>query len=209
MKLFYSPGACSLSPHIVANELELSLEYVRVDLKKHKYNGVEDFYAVNPNGYVPLLELDDGNRLTEGPAIVQFLADMKPESGLIPANGSLARAQLQQSLNFLTSEIHQGFHAVFYAGISGRYGEASKQKLTRRYAWLDQLLGSSPFVQGENFTVADAYLFALTGWAKASWITTYINSGFSVEDFAHIQAWYERIRARPAVQKSLVEEGLG
>lgn len=208
MKLFYSPGACSLSPHIVANELGLDLEYVRVDLKKHKFNGEEDFYSINPNGYVPLLELDDGSRLSEGPAIVQFLADQKPEAGLAPTNGTLERAQLQQSLNFLTSEIHQGFHGVFYAGISGRYGEMSKQKLTHRYEWIDQRLASTPYFQGESFTVADAYLYALTGWAKASWLTTYIDSGFSVENYDHLAKWYQRISQRPAVQKALLEEGL-
>ncbi|WP_323807912.1 glutathione binding-like protein [Klebsiella oxytoca] len=184
------------------------MEYVRVDMKEHKFKGEDDFYALHPNGYIPFLELDDGNCLTEGPTIIQFFADLKPEAALAPANGTLTRAQLQQSLRFLSSEIHQVFRAVIHADKSDRYFEASTQKLARHYGWIDNQLASNPYLQGERFTVADAYLFALTGWANASWLTTYIDSGFSVENLGNLRAWYQRMRQRPAVQKSLEEEGL-
>ncbi|WP_261538873.1 glutathione transferase GstA [Burkholderia multivorans] len=208
MKLYYSPGACSLSPHIVVRELDLPIELVRVDLKRHMFDSGKDFYRVNAHGYVPVLELDDGTRLSEGPAIVQYLADRKPELGLAPPNGSLARYELQQMLNFLTAEVHKGFHGVFYASVAGKYAELAKQKLDQRFAWIDGQLAFHPYLSGETFTISDAYLYALVGWASAPWINTYVNSGFQFGNLAHLKAWYERVSDRPAVRQALIAEGL-
>jgi glutathione S-transferase len=208
MKLYYIPAACSLAPHIVLNELGIDIELVLVDSKKHSFGIDGNFQEINPLGYVPALELDDGTILTEGPAIVQYLADLKPELGLAPANGTIARYKLQQWLSFLTSEIHKGFIPLLYARLAGKYVETAKPKLEDRYAFMDKELTDRPYLAGDTFTVADAYLFALTGWGQAPWLTSYVRADIHFDGLRNLQAWYERVRSRPSVQKALLAEGL-
>ncbi|KAB0495383.1 glutathione transferase GstA [Pseudomonas vancouverensis] len=208
MKLYYIPGSCSLSPHIVINELGLDVTLLKVDHRSHTLEGGEDYYGINPLGYVPVLELADGTRLREGSAIVQFLADLKPEMKLAPPNGSLERYRLQEWLGFLTSEIHKGFIPLLYAGLAGRYVDTAKPKLEARYEWIDKQLAGRQFVLGDTFTVADAYLFALTGWGQADWLKSYYKAGIHFDGLENLQAWYARVRQRPAVQNALKVEGL-
>ncbi|KAA1178901.1 glutathione S-transferase [Rhizobium tropici] len=208
MKLYYMPASCSLSPHIVINELGLEVELIKVDHTNHKTEAGLDFYGVNPHGYVPVFELADGNRLREGPAIVQYLADLKPEAGLAPAAGTMARYRLQEMLGFLSTEIHKGFIPLLYARLAGGYVETARPKLEKRFQWIDVHLAHRLFLMGENFTVADAYLFALTGWGQADWLKSYYKAGIHFDELDHLKAWYLRMRQRDAVRKSIAEEGL-
>ncbi|WP_460149103.1 glutathione transferase GstA [Pseudomonas sp. S3_E10] len=208
MKLYYKPGACSLSPHIVANELGLNVEFIKVDLKDHVTEQGKNFYKVNPHGYILALELDNGEMLLEGVVIIQYLADQHPEIGLAPANGTFERYKLQEMLAFLSTEIHKGFIPLFYAAPAGDYIEIARPKLEKRYAWINQHLSDKQFLMGEKFTVADTYLFAVTGWAKASWLKSYEDTPLHLDSLHHLQAWYERVKSREAVQKSILEEGL-
>lgn len=208
MKLYYKPGACSLSPHIVANELGLKVEFVKVDLKGHTTEQGKNFYQVNPHGYIPALEFDNGEMLLEGVVIIQYLADQKPEMGLAPANGTFERYKLQEMLAFLSTEIHKGFIPLFYADPAGDYIEIARPKLEKRYAWLNEHLSNRQFLMGDKFTVADTYLFAVTGWAKAPWLKSYEDTPMHLDSLRHLQAWYERVKSREAVQKSILEEGL-
>jgi glutathione S-transferase len=207
VKLYYIPGSCSLSPHIVINELGLDVTLLKVDHRQHTVDGALDYYAVNPLGYVPILELPDGTRFREGPVIVQYLADQRPESGLAPSNGTLERYRLQEWLSFLTSEIHKGFIPLLYAGLAGKYVDTAKPKLQARFAWVDQQLAGRQYLLGDTFTVADAYLFALTGWGQAQWLKSYYKADIHFDGLSHLQAWYARVRQRPAVQKALEVEG--
>lgn len=208
MKLYYIPGSCSLSPHIVLNELGLDATLIRVDYRNHRTEADEDYYTVNPLGYVPALELDDGTRLREGPAILQYLGDLKPERALVPLPGTLDRYRLQEWLNFLSSEIHKGFVPLLYATQAGRYLETAKPKLEKRFAWIDKQMAHRAYLMGEAFSVADAYLFALTGWGQAAWLTSHYQADIHFDALPHLRAWYERVRARPAVQDALRTEGL-
>ncbi|MFK0163370.1 glutathione binding-like protein [Rhizobium sp. NPDC090279] len=208
MKLYYLPASCSLSPHIVINELGLDVELIKVDHTSHKTETGLDFYDINPHGYVPLLEFADGSRLREGPAIVQYLADLKPESGLAAAAGTMERYKLQEMLGFLSTEIHKGFIPLLYARLAGNYVETARPKLEKRYQWIDAHLADRPFLMGDSFTVADAYLFALTGWGQAAWLKSYYKAGIHFDELRNLQAWYGRMRQRDAVRKSILEEGL-
>ncbi|WP_241752292.1 glutathione transferase GstA [Xanthomonas translucens] len=208
MKLYYKQGACSLSPHIVANELGLDVELIKVDLKDHTTEQGKNFYKVNPHGYIPALELDSGDMLMEGIVIVQYLADLKPEKGLVPANGTFERYKLQEMLAFLSTEIHKGFIPLFYASSASDYIEIARPKLEKRYAWLNERLADKQFLMGDKFTVADTYLFAVTGWGKAPWLKSYEDTSIHFDNLQHLQAWYERVKIREAVQKSILEEGL-
>ena len=166
MKLYYSPGACSLSPHIVLREAGLKFDPVLASTKTHKLQDGTDFYTINPKGYVPVLELDNGERLTEGPAIVQYLADQVPDKKLAPANGTFARARLQEWLNFTTSEIHKTYSPLFNPAVPEEYKTMARAKLVDRYRWVDAQLEGKSFLLGDAFSVADAYLFTVTNWAK-------------------------------------------
>jgi glutathione S-transferase len=208
MKLYYIPAACSLSPHIVINELGIDVEMVLVDHKTHRFGEAGNFKDINSLGYVPALELDDGTLLTEGSVIVQYLADLKPELGLAPAHGTMERYRLQQWLSFLTAEIHKGFIPLLYARLAGAYVETAKPKLEERFAFLNEELAGRSYLAGENFTVADAYLFALTGWGQAPWLTSYYRADIHFDRMANLQAWYERVQSRPSVRKALRTEGL-
>jgi glutathione S-transferase len=200
MKIYYSPGACSLSPHIVARELGLSFDLKKVNTKDKTIEGGGDFWKVNARGYVPALELDDGQVLTEGPAIVQYLADRKPEAGLAPKAGSTERYQLQEWLNFLTSEIHKGFSPLFKPNTPEEYKKISKENLANRFDWLDKQLTGKDYLMGKAFTVADAYLFVLLNWTKFQSI--------DLAKWPTLAAYQQRVGARPKVQEALKAEGL-
>lgn len=208
MKLYYMPAACSLSPHIVANELGLDIEFIKVNHTDNKTEQGQDFHQINPQGYIPVLELDDGRVLQEGPVIVQYLADQRPEAGLIPANGTFERYKLQEMLSFLSTEIHKGFIPLLYAQLAGDYIATARPKLEKRFAWIDGHLANKQFLMGSVFTVADAYLFALASWGQASWLKSYYNAAISFDELQNLRDWYQRVRGREAVQQSIVEEGL-
>ena len=200
MKLYYSPGACSLSPHIVLREAGLAFEPVKAPTKTHQLDDGTDYYTINALGYVPLLELDDGTRLTEGPAIVQYIADQAPTKNLAPANGTLARYRLQSLLNFIGTELHKGYSPLFNPATPDAYKTIARDKLVSRYKWVDDQLAGKDFVAGEHFSVADAYLFTVTSWAK--------HVGVNLSAYANVMAYMARIGARPAVQEALKAEGL-
>jgi glutathione S-transferase len=200
MKLYYSPGACSLSPHIVAREAALPLTLVRVDTKSKKTAAGDDYLAINGKGYVPLLELDDGTRLTEGPAIVQYLADRVPQKQLAPANGTVDRYKLQEWLNFITAEIHKQFSPLFDATMPEEFKARLRDKLAGRFDWLAAELGDREYLMGSTFTVADAYLFTVLNWTQ--W------TGIDRSRWPVLDRYVARIAARPAVQAALLAEGL-
>jgi glutathione S-transferase len=200
MKLFYSPGACSLSPHIVASELGLDVQLEKVDLKAHKTASGADFYALNPKGYVPALQLDDGSVLTEGPAIVQYLADRKPGAGLAPANGTVERYRLQEMLGFINSEIHKTYSPLFDDKTTPEAREQKIDYLKKRYALIEKQLADRDYLFGDRFTVADAYLFTVTNWAH------HVKADLAA--FPNLQAFQKRVAARPAVQAAMRAEGL-
>ncbi len=200
MKLYYSPGACSLSPHIVLRESGLAFEPVLASTKSHKLQDGTDFYTINPLGYVPVLELDDGSRLREGPAIVQYIADQVPAKALAPANGTMARYQLQEWLTFIGTELHKGFSPLFNPAMPEEVKGMARERLAKRLAWVDGELAKSPYLMGEQFSVADAYLFTVSRW-----------TGFAKVDISglqHLNAFIARMNARPAVQAALQAEGL-
>ena len=200
MKLYYSPGACSLSPHIVLHEAGLAYTPVLASTKSHKLQDGTDFYTINPLGYVPVLELDDGTRLREGPAIVQYLADQAPHKNLAPANGTLARYRLQEWLTFIGTELHKSFGPLFTPGTPEDYKAQVRERLLGRLQWVDGELAHKPYLMGEHFSVADAYLFTVTNWAPA------VNLDISA--LKNLAAYRERIAARPAVQAAMKAEGL-
>jgi glutathione S-transferase len=208
VKLYYIPASCSLAPHIVANELGLDVTLVKVDHRQHRTEAGGDYRDVNPLGYVPALELDDGQVFREGAVILQYLADVKPEAGLAPPHGTTERYRLQEWLNFLSSEIHKGYIPLLYATLAGKYVETAKPRLEQRYAWIEAQLAGRDFLMGEQFTVADAYLFALTGWGQAAWLTSYYKADIHFDGLPRLAAWYGRVRARPSVQLALGREGL-
>lgn len=199
MKLYYSPGACSLSPHIVAREAGLPLTTVRVDTKNKTTESGDDYRAINPKGYVPLLELDNGVRLSEGPAIVQYLADLAPTAKLAPANGTFERYQLQEWLNFITSEIHKQFSPLFDGTMPEEAKEKFRNKLAGRFDLLVRQLEGRDYLMG-SFTVADAYLFTVLGWTRYT--------GPDLARWPVLQAYVARVAARPQVQLAMKEEGL-
>lgn len=198
MKLYYSPGACSLSPHIVAREAGVPLELIRVDTKTHKTADGEDFYKVNPQGYVPTLVLDDGEILTEGPAIVQYLADLKPEAGLMPPGRDRYRAL--EWLNFVAAELHKSFTHLFNPKTPAEFKEALKEGLVKKFALVDGKLAGRAYLTGETFTVADAYLFVVANWARFHQI--------DIALWPHLKAFMDRVKARPKVQEAMRAEGL-
>lgn len=200
MKLYYSPGACSQSPHIVAREAGIELELEKVDLKAKRTESGRDYLAINPKGYVPALELDSGEVITEGPAIVQYLADLKPEAKLAPANGTLDRVRLQETLGYINSELHKTYTPLFKPATPAEVREERKAYLRRRYELLEQTLAAQPFLAGERFGVADAYLFVVTSWAGAV--------GMDLSEFGALDAFQKRVAERPAVQEALRAEGL-
>jgi len=200
MKLYYSPGACSLSPHIVARELGLDLALEKVNTKSHTYNGGSDYYAVNPKGYVPALEISAGDVLTEGPAIVQYLGDQKPASGLVPAAGTIERYRLQEMLGYINSEIHKTYSPLFNSATPPEVADDRRAYLKKRYKLLDDKLAGQKYLFGDKFSAADAYLFTVTNWAP--------HVKLDLSEFANLTAFQKRVAERPAVQQAMKEEGL-
>ena len=200
MKLYYSPGACSLSPHIIACEAELPLELVKVDLESKRTEPGDDFRQLNPNGYVPVLVLDDGNKLTEGPAIVQYLADLAPDKKLVPPAGTFERYKLQQWLNFISTEIHKSFSPLFNPVAPEAVKQMAIDNLITRLETPAEQLSSQAFLLGDNFSVADAYLFVMLSWGQ------YVN--VDISRWPALARYADKISERPAVQKAMKEEGL-
>jgi glutathione S-transferase len=200
MKLYYSSGACSLSPHIVLLEAGLPYTLIKTDLKTKKTDSGADYLTINSKGTVPALQLDDGRVLTEGPAVVQYLADLKPESGLAPRAGTFERYQLMEILNYITSEVHKSFSPLFNPASSAEMKEASVTALGKRFDWLAGFLGKKDFLMGNTFTVADAYLFTILNWTRIVKI--------DLGKWPALAAYKARIAHRPMVQAALKEEGL-
>jgi glutathione S-transferase len=200
MKLYYSPGACSLSPHIALRESGLPFELVLASTKTHKLEDGTDYYSINPKGYVPLLELDNGERLSEGPAIVQYIADQVPDKQLAPANGSMARYRLQEWLTFIGTEIHKTFSPLFNPATSDEARTAAKARIAGRLAYVNEQLTGKSYLLGEQFSVADGYLFVVVNWSRPT--------GIDLTPYPHLAAFMARVSARPAVQAALKAEGL-
>ena len=200
MKLYYSPGACSLSPHIALEESGLPYEAILAPTKTKVLPDGSDFRQVNPLGYVPYLVLDDGTGLREGPAIVQYIADQAPGKKLAPANGTLARYQLQSWLNFIGTELHKGFGPLFNPALGNDAKAVFKAKLLERLTWVDGEMAGKQYLTGDDFTVADGYLFTVTNWTKPMAI--------DISGLKNLVAWRERVAARPAVQAAMKAEGL-
>lgn len=200
MKLYFSPGACSLSPHIVCREAGLAVELVKVDLGTKQTEHGDDYFRINPNGYVPALLLDDGQILTEGPAIVQYLADRVPEKRLAPPNGTLERYRLQSLLNFITSELHKSMGVFFNPNANTEWKAVVTGLLQKRLNYVDSLLAQHPYALGDQFTVADAYLFTILSWSKPL--------KMDLSAWPRLGDYLDRIAARPAVQEARRAEGL-
>jgi glutathione S-transferase len=201
MKLFYARGSSSLLPHIVLREAGLPFQLIQIDEHTKVISGGGDFRSVNPLGYVPALVLDDGTLLTEGAAIVQYIADLVPEKKLAPANGSIERVKLQAWLNFVASEMHKGgFSPLFYEGVPEDGRNVFRTRLRKRFSHLDEHLSSSAYLMGSTFTVADAHLFVVSNWA--SWVD------FDLSPYPSVVAYRQRLGARPAVMAALEAEGL-
>ncbi len=200
MKLYYTPGVCSMSPHIVLCELGLPHELVKVDLATHMTADGRDYTVINPKGYVPALELDDGQLLTEGPAIVQYLADLKPAAGLLPPAGTIERARVQEWLTFIGTELHKSFSPLFNPNASADWKAAALANIQRRLGYVDKMLTGRDYLTGANFCVADAYLFTVIGWTRFQ--------NIDLAPWPAIAAYQQRVMARPAVQAAMRDEGL-
>ena len=200
MRLYYSPGACSLSPHIVAREAGIDLELQKVDLKTKTISAEGDYWKVNPKGYVPALELAPGDVLTEGPAIVQYLGDQKPQSGLVPPAGSKERYRAQEMLSYINSEIHKAYSPLFSQDTPSAVADERKAYLRKRYKPLEERLSGRDYLFGDKFSAADAYLFTVTNWARSVKL--------DLSEFPNLTAFQKRVAARPAVQEAMKAEGL-
>ena len=200
MQLYFSPGACSLASHIVLRESGLPFDLKRTDVKTKKLEDGSDYFAVNSKGSVPALRLDDGQVLTEGPAILQYIADQKLESRLAPKSGTLERYRLQEWLNFITSEIHKNFSPLFNPAVDAKVKEYMIQNLEKKFEWLNGQLAGRKFLTGDNFTVADAYLFVVANWSNFV--------GIDLARWPALKEFQARVAARPQVQEAMTVEGL-
>ena len=200
MKLYYAPGACSLASHIALQEAGLSFEIDKLDFSTKKTAGGEDFMQVNPKGYVPAIKLDDGSILTEGGAILQYIADQNPTSGLAPKAGTMERYRLQEWLTFIATEIHKSYSPLFNKSTSDEVKNNARMMLAKRLGYVETQLANKPFLMGEQFTVADTYMFVVASWSS--------HVGFDLGQFPRIKEYMARIAARPAVQAAMKAEGL-
>jgi glutathione S-transferase len=200
MKLYYTTGACSLSPHIVLCELGLPHDLLKVELSTHLTADGQDYTAINAKGYVPALQLDDGQLLTEGPAIVQYLADLKPAAGLLPPAGTLERARVQEWLTFIGTELHKNFSPLFKPGASADWKAAALANIERRFGFIENALAGRDYLTGGAFCVADAYLFTVVNWTRFVKI--------DLAPWPRLAAFHQRVLARPAVQAAMGSEGL-
>lgn len=200
MKLYYSPGACSLAPHIVLNELKEPHTLEKVDLGAKTTEAGADFTAVNSKGYVPTLEIAKGEVLTEVSTILQYLADKAKDTSLLPRFGTMERYRAMETLNFIASELHKGIGGLFNPAMPEEGKKAIVDRVSRRLRWLDAELARKPYLLGDSYSVADAYAFTVLGWSK--WVK------LDLSPYAHIIAYMDRIGARPAVKATLEKEGL-
>ena len=200
MKLYFAPGACSLSPHIVLREAGAKFDLEQVNNQEKKTKSGEDFWKVNPKGQVPVLALDNGEKLTEGPIIVQYIADQMPGSGLVPACGTMERYRVLEWLNFTTSELHKSFGPIFRPTTPDEFKKISKENLGKRFDWLDQQLAGHQYLMGDKFTIADAYMFTVLRWAARVEI--------DLAKWPNVKAYVDRVAARPKVQEAMKAEGL-
>jgi glutathione S-transferase len=200
MKLYYSAGGCSLSPHIVMREAGIPVQLVKVDLQSKKTEDGTDFKTFNSKGYVPTLELPDGQRLTEGPAIVQYLADQVPARGLAPACGTIERYRLQEWLNFISTELHKQFSPLFDPAIEGSPRARQVERIGGRFDWVTRQLGSREYLMGGTFTVADAYFYTMLTWCR--------QVGIDLAKWPLLTAYKARVEQRPQVREALRAEGL-
>jgi glutathione S-transferase len=198
MKLYFAPGACSLSPHIALAESGLAFDSEKVDLRTKTTKSGKDYRDINPKGSVPALQLDNGEVLTEGPAIVQYIADQKPEAKLAPPAGTLERYRLQEWLNFISSELHKAFSPLFKPDTPEETKTSSIAAIRAKLDHIAEALGDRPYLLGDAFSVADGYLFTILGWGKVG--------GIDIGDWVAIKAYYDRIAARPAVQAARAAE---
>ena len=200
MKLYYAPGACSLAPHIVAREAGIPLDLEKVDLRARTTASGRAFADINPKGYVPAIEVRDGEVMTEVSALIQYLADQAPQAGLMPAAGTAERYQVLEWIGFVSTEIHKGFGPLWNPASPEEVKQAAKDKLFQRFAYIDQRLAGQSYLTGERFTVADAYLFTVTNWTNFH--------GLSLTEYPNLAAFMSRVAARPKVQEALEAEGL-
>jgi glutathione S-transferase len=201
MKLYYSPAACSLAAHIAAREAGVPVDLVKVDIGTHRLDDGTDFYTVNPRGYVPALQLDDGTLLTEVAAIVQYLGDLAPASGVVPPAGTLQRVHLQEWLTYIGTELHKAFSPwLWHKETAESTRQAVKQHLAVRFAELDRLLSQQAYLLGEHFSVADAYAFAIVNWSHFLML--------SLKPYPALTAYMARVAARPQVMAAMQAEGL-
>lgn len=200
MKLYFAPGACSLSPHIVLRETGQKFDLVQVDLREKKTKDGDDFTKVNGKGQVPTLETDEGFTLTEGPAIIQYVGDKNPGSKIVPANGSKERYQIQELLNFITSDLHKNFTPLFRPNTPDAYKQIAKDTIAAKLKWVNEKLAGKQYLMGDAFSVADAYLYVMTRWAQRQEI--------DMSQLPNVKAFAERVAARPKVQEALKAEGL-
>jgi len=200
MKLFFAPGVCSLAPHIVLKESGLPFEAVKTDIKAKTTEGSGDYKKINPLGYVPALALDDGTILTEGPAIVQYVADKVPDKRLAPANGTLDRYKMQSWLNFVSSELHKGFSPLFNPAMPEEAKQLARDRLATRFAHLQAHFAKNDYLMGKAFSCPDAYCFTVLRWTAPTKI--------DLAPYPAIQAFMKRMEARPAVQAAMKAEGL-
>lgn len=200
MKLYYSPGACSLSPHIALLEAGLPYDLVKVDLRAKKLENGDDYLKINPKGQVPALALDNGELMTEGPVIIQVIADQAAGKNLAPANGSQDRYRMQEWLNFISTELHKNFSPLFNPTIPGEAKTIFKGRIVGSFKYIDGKLAGHDFLMGKQFTVADGYLYTMLRWADGMKL--------DLAEFKNLTAYKERVSARPKVQEALVKEGL-
>lgn len=200
MKLYYSPAACSLAPHIVLREAGVAFSLERVDTAQHQTAAGANYYGINPKGMVPVLELADGTRLTEGPVIAQYIADQAGATTLMPEAGSMQRYRVMEWQNYVTSELHKSFTPLFHNDVDAAAKVALASVLRKKLKWLNDQLAHGYYLTGEAFTAADAYLFVVLGWAKFVSLNT--------NDLIHLQGYMQRVQARPAVREAMQAEGL-
>ena len=200
IKLYYSPGACSLATHILLRETGTRFTLEKVDTHKHTTSNGGDFYAVNPKGQVPVIELPDGTRLTEGPVVAQYVADLAGAHTLMPPAGSLERYRVMEWQNYVTAELHKSFTPLFHSDVDATAKKALAAVLSKKLVWLDGQLAGKSYLTGDDFTAADAYLFVVLGWAKFVQI--------ELGDLRHIASFMERVAARPEVKAAMKTEGL-
>ena len=200
MKLYFSPGSCSLSPHIVLREAGLKFDLEQVNNQEKKTKSGVDYWSVNGKGQVPVLELDNGERLTEGAVIVQYLADQKPDAKLVPAAGTMERVRVQEWLNFVASELHKVYAPIFRPTTPDAYKALSKENLGKRLEWVNKQLAGKQYLMGDKFSVADAYLFTVLRWSQRIQL--------DLAPWSNVTAFMDRVAARPKVQEAMKAEGL-